>query len=392
MNEHEFAHLLGGIDPELVARAEQRVPVRKKPSFRRTVILLAAALLLLSTLLSAAAIAFFPKTYDLDYEISKHEHANKIAQIYYAEDGKIKRQSVLLPPTAENVFMTWQHLNGLDDEVALIEIASTEGAYPDREVIMTLSTELRDHPNSEELLHSLQKTFAQFFVMRAENVSFTFAEQTTEDVTLHFYYLPTVASSPATPGGRIVVTVGMTNISNHNIEFTGSQSAFVPDAILSMDNMVVIPHEDYPMIEEYQKYVLAPGQSREATYFFHIPEQACAGVYDLTVNFGEQSYTFERFVSVTIPERQVVFTRFMYDDFVYKLSAQQSEQFFTMLERAQKRMGIVEQECDSSGTVGDSSFGYDSNQGLLLLGECTYTLTEQDRLQLNAMVSGTDSP
>ena len=84
MTEHEFTDLLGGIDPALIARAEARVPVRKKQSFRRTVIVLAAALLVLSTLLSVAAIASFPKTYDLDYEIPKHEYANKIAQIYYA--------------------------------------------------------------------------------------------------------------------------------------------------------------------------------------------------------------------------------------------------------------------------------------------------------------------
>ena len=30
MTEHEFTDLLGGIDPALIARAEARVPVRKK--------------------------------------------------------------------------------------------------------------------------------------------------------------------------------------------------------------------------------------------------------------------------------------------------------------------------------------------------------------------------
>ncbi len=586
MTEHEFTDLLGGIDPALVARAEARVPVRKKQSFRRTVIVLAAALLVLISLLSVAVIAYFPKTYDLDYEIPKHENASKVAQIYYTEDGKIKRQSVLLPPTAENIFMTWQHLNGLEDQATLIEIASTEGAYPDRQVVMTLSTELRDHPESETLLDSLQKTFAQYFVMRAENISFEFADQTIEDVGLHFYYLPSVASSPAVPGGRIVVTVGMTNVSDQDIAFEGAWSDFVPRAKLLAKSIIYVAHEIHPepndSTTEIAEYRLAPGQSREVTYVFHIPEQAPVGVYDLTVSFGEQSHTFERFVSITelstpvitpdshsyvysnflkeyglntsdpvafkaalqalthggvglfeimneadvdwlpgysgeiydseqftyvysapsqdgantshvntftatvlpdgmilpygiSPEEgliaalcklgmteqdarnalekkithfftdsmhssitvitvsynttyieiayaygrtcvdirfdengehfqmlriqteaspapqdvQVVFTGFMYDEFVYTLSAQQYEQFVFMLERAEKIADTAELECDSFGTVGNSSFKYDSKTGVLLLDGCTYTLTEQDRLKLNVMVSGT---
>ena len=392
MTEHEFTDLLGGIDPALIARAEARVPVRKKQSFRRTVIILAAALLVLSTLLSVAAIASFPKTYDLDYEIPKHEYANKIAQIYYAEDGKIKKQNVLLPPTAENIFMTWQHLNGLEDKTSLIEIVSTEGAYPDRQVVMTLSTELRDHPESETLLDSLQKTFAQYFVMRAENISFVFADQTIEDVGLHFYYLPSVASSPPVPGGRIVVTVGMTNVSDQDIVFEGAWSDFAPRAKLLEKSIIYVANYIFPELNdsttEIAEYRLAPGQSREVTYMFHIPEQA-ADAYDLIVSFGDQSYTFENFVSFTELSKQVVFTNFMYDDFVYTLSAQQCEQFVFMLERAERIADTVELECDSSGTVGNSSFKYDSKTGVLLLDGCTYTLTEQDRLKLNVMVSGT---
>lgn len=188
MNEQRFTQLLGGIDPALIARAEAPVPMRKKPRFRRAMVAAIAALLAMSLLLGASAIALIPRTYDLDYEIPKQENASKVAQIYYLSgSGKIKRQSVLLPPTEQNVFMTWAHLNGLGDEYALINIASSEGDPADRHVIITLSTELGDHPNAQSLLASLQKTFAKFFEMHEENVLFSFGRPG--------YFFPT--SSPA---------------------------------------------------------------------------------------------------------------------------------------------------------------------------------------------------
>ena len=133
MNEHEFAKLLGELDPELVARAD--APARRAPHLKIALVAAVAVLLILTTALTMAIIAFFPQTYDLDYEIPKHELANKAVQIYYtAEDGKIKRQSVLLPPTAENVFLTWLYLNELDRDIALLQTTSTEGSYQNRQV------------------------------------------------------------------------------------------------------------------------------------------------------------------------------------------------------------------------------------------------------------------
>ncbi|MBQ2255313.1 MAG: hypothetical protein II330_00465, partial [Clostridia bacterium] len=71
MNEQKFTDLLGHIDPALIARAEESVPMRRKPRFRRSIMAAVAALLAMALLLGAAAIAFIPKTYDLDYEIPK---------------------------------------------------------------------------------------------------------------------------------------------------------------------------------------------------------------------------------------------------------------------------------------------------------------------------------
>ncbi|MBQ7378309.1 MAG: hypothetical protein IJW70_01365 [Clostridia bacterium] len=550
MTERKLAQLIGSIDPALIAEAEESVPTTSKPNFRRAVIVLAAALLVLISLLSVAAIAFFPKTYDLDYEIPKHENAKKIAQIYYAEDGKIKRQSVLLPPTTENVYVTWAHLNGVGDEVSFICSPETlEGCSPNKSSFwdrllgidagsqglkVTLSAQMASYPDYESLIESLKETLAaymgispefvlvtiddvladitkpgtskvsgpwefsydinanifkpgdtititatmtnisdsdmyamgepQYFIPTVfpyignigialwlesanypedgvlspgESSSATYSLPLHEYVTfgtfgtysidiyndqdepyrvtfakafiiaedthlnsdakdqepLHFYYLPSVASSPPTLGGRIVITVGMTNVSDQEIVFEGSWSDFVPKAKLLAKSSIYVAHEILPepndSTTEIAEYYFYPGESREVTYVFNIPEQAPVGAYDLTVSFGEYSYTFEEFVSVTELSTQVVFTSFMYDEFVYTLSTQQCEQFASMLERAERIADAPALDCDSSGTVGGIHFDYDSESGVLLMSGCTYTLTEQDRLKLNAMVSGT---
>ena len=116
------------------------------------------------------------------------------------------------------------------------------------------------------------------------------------------------------------------------------------------------------------------------------------GEHRVDIHFDESGEHFEllqiQTVSSAAADVQVVFNSFMYEEFEYALSTQQSGQFLQMLERAQKRAETVEQECDSSGTVGVIPFDYDSKTGVLLMRGCTYTLTEQDRFALNTMVGG----
>ena len=301
MNEQKFTQLLGGIDPALIARAEESVPMRKKPSFRITLVATIAALLALSLLLGAAAIAFIPKTYDLDYEIPKQENASKVTQIYYlSENGKIKRQSVLLPPTEQNVFLTWKHLNGLGDEVQMLDVvyedvANWSGSY----ITVQLSTALRDHPNSEALLDSLQKTLARSFGVMKQNVSFIFNDTVTSP--LQFYYH--LQDAYVGTGYKIDIEVGMTNVSdNKNIVFTGAWSDFVPTAKLRANSIVYVEQLILPLptegTTEIAEYCLGLGESREITYTFEIPADAELGKYDLILSFGEYSMTFENAVEV----------------------------------------------------------------------------------------------
>lgn len=606
MNEQKFTQLLGGIDPALIARAEESVPMRKKPRFRRAIMAAVAALLAMALLLGAAAIAFIPKTYDLDYELPKHQNASQVEQIYYADqNGKIKRQSVLLPPTEQNVFMTWKHLCGLGDEMQMLDYSvqtePLDGVQPlpntlwdflrgesapttQSTVTVTLSSQAAFCENNA-LIESLRQTLAKYAGVDPKQVNIQIdGAQTSPMLPLKFWHnLTDYTKLILAPGNRLDITVGMTNASDTPLTFTVTESDFYPDATLrhtTQGDKVSIYHELRPSTtDQPSKHTLAPGESREITYTFLVPEQATGGAYDLVVSFGGQSLIFYRLVSVlhvsspvirsissayqdflmtygfdatdptafksavqaqsyngvglfeimneadvewtpgsggeifrseqftythstlsedgvilshqntftatvlpdgmTLPlgispeegviealcklgkseqsarnalaqrttcliadsilsstfvvtvsfdttgieisykygahrvdicfdergeqfellriqtkytpadaGRQVVFTRFMGDDLVYTLTAQQSEQFSLMLERAEKSAGTIELECDSSGTVDGVPFDYDSATGVLLMDGYTYTLTEHDRIMLEFMLNG----
>ena len=69
---------------------------------------------------------YIPTEYDLNYSYigtnGKETYiADKNVWIYYVDSGDIERERVKLPCTAENVFITWKHLNTIGDEVELIE-------------------------------------------------------------------------------------------------------------------------------------------------------------------------------------------------------------------------------------------------------------------------------
>ncbi len=180
MNEHEFAHLLGGIDPELVARAEQRVPARRKPIFK--VALVAAVLAALLASLAVVA-PFIPITPDLDYATSPEsgaETAFKERNVwiwYVTENGKQKREYVHLPGDASNVFLTWAHFCGLGEDAVLYDADFSVDEAQNKHATLILSPALRSHPDAEVLLSSLQKTFARYYGMPEANVEVLFVDE-----------------------------------------------------------------------------------------------------------------------------------------------------------------------------------------------------------------------
>ncbi len=334
ISKNQFSDAVSGLDVETVERylqAEQAC-LQKKARRRRTRIFaaLAAAVLALAMLASFAIIPFVPKTYDLNYEIPKHQFANQSVRVYYAtESGELKSERVKLPDTESNVFLTWKHLNTVGDEVQLLEyvvdveedagtavvpnnlweflVMKLNGSASDgyKTVTATLSPQITSYENYDALIESLRHTLAKYAGVTPEQVRFLIEGEGVEIIPpdgtsgrLQFSHSLQDGSAMVGVGGTLEITVTMTNISLEDIEFTGSWGEFVPGAILTMGNTAVITHEPYDVTQEYQKYTLAPGESREMTYVFPIPEGAVCGEYDLLVTFGDDSFTFEKAVHV----------------------------------------------------------------------------------------------
>lgn len=334
INKNQFSDAMSGLDVETVERylrAEQAC-LASKAKRRRTRIFtaLAAAVLALAMLASFAIIPFVPKTYDLNYEFPKHQFANQSVRVYYAtESGELKSERVQLPDTESNVFLTWKHLNTVGDEVQLLEyvvdveedagtavvpnnlweflVMKLNGSASDgyKTVTATLSPQITSYENYDALIESLIQTIAKYAGVSPEQVKILIDGEGVEIIPpdgtsgrLQFSHSLQDGSAMVGVGGTLDITVTMTNISLEDIEFTGSWGEFVPGAILTMGNTAVITHEPYDVTQEYQKYTLAPGESREMTYVFPIPEGAVCGEYDLLVTFGDDSFTFEKAVHV----------------------------------------------------------------------------------------------
>ena len=334
INKNQFSDAMSGLDVETVERylqAEQACLASKAKRRRtRTFTALVAAVLALTMLASFAIIPFVPKTYDLNYEMPKHQFANQSVRVYYAtESGELKSERVKLPDTESNVFLTWKHLNTVGDEVQLLEyvvdveedantavvpnnlweflVMKLNGSASDgyKTVTATLSPQITSYENYDALIESLIQTIAKYAGVSTEQVKILIDGEGVEIVPpdgisgrLQFSHSLMGGNAMAVVGGTLDITVTMTNISLDDIEFTGSWGEFVPSAILTMGNTAVITHEPYDVTQEYQKYTLAPGESREMTYTFPIPEGAVCGEYDLRVSFGEDSFTFEKAVHV----------------------------------------------------------------------------------------------
>ena len=317
MTKHKFAELLGSIDPALIARSETPEPARKKTGIMIAIIAAALALLACTALV---IIPFIPQALDIAYEPSKGTPEN-VWVYYVGKSGKQQRQLVKQPQGAQNVFASWQHLNEVDEQVQLLDYQITTepmagttvvpdtlwefviqqmGKRDEQTIVYaTLSPGITSYENQDALIESLKQTIAKYAGVSPEQVRILIdGEQIGIAGTLQFYHsLQGGGDVIIGTGDTLEITVGMTNVSDEIIHYTGSSSAFVPDATLRMGN-TVIEHEIRPFTEDEAHLTLAPGESREVTYRFTIPADAPTGVYDLTVSFNGQSFTFTQAVQV----------------------------------------------------------------------------------------------
>ena len=327
MTERKFAQLLSTIDPALIAEAEASVPLRQKPIFKRALIAAVAAMLALTMCSSLLIIPFIPTTLGLDYLTSPSDGTEiafkeQNAWIYYVKDGKQKREYVRLPGSTENVFMAWKHLNAVDDEVELLDYRfKSDHAQPtvvpdtlwkylqqafspaSGTVSVTLSPEITSCENYDTLIKSLTETLAKFAGVDPEQVKIMIDGKQISTVIggLQFYH-NLQPDKTVIAGGQFDITVGMTNVSDYDIEFTGSWTDFAPKAKLRADSTIYVEQLLLPLpsdsTTEIAEYRLAPGESREVTYTFDIPENAKLGAYDLIVSFGGREFTFKKAIKV----------------------------------------------------------------------------------------------
>ena len=330
MKKDLFTDGISHIDVDEVARLlqiEQDLQAKKARQKRmRLLIIPAAALLALLVCMTAVIIPFIPKTLDIEYEPVEGLPEN--VWVYYVNDrGAQKRERVNLPGGAENVFAAWKHLNEVDDAVEILHYEEAADQQMDAAVIpdtlweylkqefapaagqktvtITLSPQITSCENYDALIESLKETLAKYAGVTPEQVKILIdGKQDIQISQLSFWNSLENSPVTVTVGSSLEITVGMTNISDQNLEFSGSWSAAAPNAILTMNDTNVILHEDSPMTEEYQKYILAPGESREFTYTFLVPPNAAPGTYDLCISYGSLIRIYKNAVTIVKPETQ----------------------------------------------------------------------------------------
>ena len=323
---------------ERLLRIEQDLHAKKaRQKHLRLLLIPAAALLALLVCLTAVVIPFIPKTLDIEYEPSKG--LPETVWVYYVNDrGAQKRERVNLPGGTANVFEAWKHLNEVDDQVQIVSYDVQEEpavsidpvpntlweflrdelapASSQKTVTVTLSPQITSYDNYDALIDSLVATLAKYAGTTPEQVKILIdGEQTIIPPpsfsgisgNLKFSYSmhnATELTIPRfAPGSTFELTVSMTNISDTDVIYHGSEMAFYPEArlftTLAGDEAFELKPEEREITNEYAEHRLAPGETRTITYVFNVPEIVLHGKYDLILSFGENRCYFPQVLTIS---------------------------------------------------------------------------------------------
>ena len=192
MNQHVIADAVGYLEADLLREhLERKAQLRGTPNSRRAKRVIkwtaAAAACVCVLCGTGLLLPFVPTRYELDYSYggSNGEETfvlDKNLWIYYVDPttpSRIKKERVTLPCNADNVFMTWKHLNQVGDDVLLLnyEILSDHRVdstdFQGESVVhneigsyfilsMTISAELKNYENYDALLSSLKQTMTDY--------------------------------------------------------------------------------------------------------------------------------------------------------------------------------------------------------------------------------------
>ena len=189
MNNSLFVDAVSYLDVDLLKKhLEKKERLRINPSRKRkrNIIRWTAAVAACVCMLCGTnmIIQYIPVRYELEYIYGGSNGVNefvldKNVWIYYVDHSSMKRERVTLPCNAENVFITWKHLNHIGDEVHLLEYELISNTYessidyegegvannaPGNHYVlnMTVSSELRTYANYDALVSSLKKTMTGY--------------------------------------------------------------------------------------------------------------------------------------------------------------------------------------------------------------------------------------
>ena len=170
---------------ERYVRMKSSLAEKKKPKHRAWVKWASAVAACFVLVIAVTFITqYIPTEYNLNYSyVGDNGKETYIASeniwIYYVDKGEIERERVKLPCTAQNVFITWKHLNTIGDEVKLIEykIVSNgnestshfegEGVvyYEQGDYFalnITVTENLQSYEDYEVLIDSLEKSMSEY--------------------------------------------------------------------------------------------------------------------------------------------------------------------------------------------------------------------------------------
>lgn len=112
------------IDSELIEKYLQyKKAYQRKQKKKLKCILSAVAVCLILSICIPTLIIYTPVEYDIDYYTTPYERAWKVRNIwlYYTDNTDLNRERVRLPCYYHNVFITWKHINGIGEEVRLLD-------------------------------------------------------------------------------------------------------------------------------------------------------------------------------------------------------------------------------------------------------------------------------
>ena len=200
MTQEKLIDAITDLDSDILNRyfdMKADLAAKKKPK-KRTWIKWASMAAACFVLVIAATFftQYIPTEYNLNYSYigtnGKETYiADKNVWVYYVDNGDIERERVKLPCTAENVFITWKHLNTIGDEVELIECKIISNGNESTSEFggqgvanykpgdyfvlnITVTKNLQSYEDYELLIDSLEKSMSEYSNIEFDEINMLF--------------------------------------------------------------------------------------------------------------------------------------------------------------------------------------------------------------------------